>query len=218
MPLNKLPINPDPTQLNTELKRDIFKDLNCAQIGVIKSFDASDQSATIQIAMKRIVEIQDDGTKVLEDYPLILKCPVVFPSGGGFTLTFPVSDGDECLVVFADRGIDNWFVSGSGQQPASPRKHDINDAIAIVGVRSNPRALDNVSTTSAQIRTDDGSSFVEVNAEGVKVHAGTVYSWDCHGYGEKWTWTGGSNWTHDTYFTGATVTTNAHSINPPEIP
>lgn len=218
MPLNKLPVNTDPTHLNTELKRDIFKDLNCAQIGVIKAFDASDQSATIQIAMKRIVEIQDDGTKVLEDYPLILKCPVVFPSGGGFTLTFPVSDGDECLVVFADRGIDNWFVSGSGQQPASPRKHDINDAIAIVGIRSNPRALDNVSNTAAQIRTDDGTSFVEINNQGVHVHAGTVYSWDCHGYGQKLTWTGGNTWHYDNYTNGAIVTSTDHSINPPVIP
>lgn len=215
---NKLPVNPDNTELNTELKRDVFRNMNCAQIGIIKAFDASDQSATIQIAMKQIIGVEDDGTKILADYPLILKCPVVFPSGGGFTLTFPVAEGDECLVVFADRGIDNWFVAGEGQQPASPRTHDINDAIAIVGIRSNPRALSDVSTTSAQIRTDDGTSFVEVNQYGVHVHAGTVYSWDCHGYGEKWTWTGDVNWTHDTYFTGANVTTVAHNINPPEIP
>lgn len=215
---NKLPINPDLMQLNTELKRDIFRNLNCAQVGVIKAFDSSDQTATIQIAMKQIVRVEYDGTKILSDYPLILKCPVVFPSGGGFTLTFPVSDGDECLVVFSDRGIDNWLISGEGQQPTSPRTHDINDAIAIVGIKSNPRAIDGVSTTAATLRTDDGTSFVEVSPTGVHVHAGTVYSWDCHGYGEKWTWTGGTNWQRDTYFTGATVTTVTHNINPPEIP
>ena len=217
MPRNKLPINPDPSELNTELKRDIFQSINCAQIGIIRNFDGSDQTATIQLAMKKIVSVDDDGKKILADYPLILKCPVVFPSGGGFTLTFPVLEGDECLVVFTDRGFDNWLVSGSGQQPASPRMHDINDAIAIVGIRSNPRALSNVSTTSAQIRTDDGTSFVDVGTDGIHVHAGTVYSWDCHGYGEKWTWTGGTNWRHDTYFTGATVTTVNHNINPPVI-
>lgn len=74
---NKLPVNPDPSELNTELKRDVFRNINCAQIGIINAFDASDQSATIQIAMKQIIGIEDDGTKILADYPLILKCPVV---------------------------------------------------------------------------------------------------------------------------------------------
>lgn len=215
---NKQQINPDIAEVNTELKRDVFRNLNCAQIGIIRAFDASTQTATVQIAMKQILSVNDDGTKILGDYPLIAQCPVVFPCGGGFTLTFPIEEGDECLLVFGDRGIDNWLAFGNGQQPASPRTHDINDAIAIVGIKSNPNAISNFSTDSAQLRSDDGSSFVEVNAHGVKVHAGTVYQWDCHGYGEKWTWTGGTTWQHDTYFTGATVNTITHNINPPEIP
>ena len=33
---------------------------------------------------------------------------MVFPGGGGFALTFPVAAGDECLVVFASRCIDDY--------------------------------------------------------------------------------------------------------------
>ena len=93
--------------------------------------------------------------------------------------------------------------------------HDLSDGFAVVGFRSKPRVLSNVSTTAAQLRTDDGSTFVEINASGCKVHAGTVYEWDCRGYGEKWTWTGGADWTHDVYSIGANVTTNNHNIAPP---
>lgn len=215
---NKQQINPDMAEVNTELKRDVFRNMNCAQVGVIRAFDAATQTATVQIAMKQILSVNDDGIKILGDYPLIAQCPVMFPCGGGFTLTFPVNDGDECLLVFGDRGIDNWLVSGNGQQPASPRTHDINDAIAIVGIKSNPRAIDGVSTTAATLRTDDGTSFVEVSPTGVHVHAGTVYSWDCHGYGQKLTWLGDNMWHYDNYMTGAIVTSTDHAINPPEIP
>jgi hypothetical protein len=33
-------------------------------------------------------------------YPILNDLPVVFPRGGGVTLTFPIKEGDECLIVF----------------------------------------------------------------------------------------------------------------------
>jgi hypothetical protein len=208
-------MTPNETRLLDEQKRDVQMSIHCIKIGVIQDYDAAKQTATVSIAQKQVVRIEPDGTRILEDYPLISKCPVVFPSGGGFTMTFPLAAGDECVLMFNDRQIDAWLVNGPGFAPTTRRVHDISDAIAFVGLRSNPRALEDVSETAVQLRSDDGTNFVEVNQNGVRVHSDTVYEWDVHGYGQKITWTGGSTWRIDNYMTGATVTTVDHAIAPP---
>jgi hypothetical protein len=92
---------------------------------------------------------------------------VAFMGGGGMVATFPVSVGDEALVIFADRCIDNWFLRGGIQQPREPRAHSIADGIAFVGPRSLARSLVNLSTSTAQFRTIDASTFVEIAGGGV---------------------------------------------------
>ena len=210
-------------------KREVNKDFNAVKIGVIQSFSPGDSthgpSATVKIAQQQITSVAPDGTRTIQSYPLLATCPVYFPNGGGFTLTFPVAEGDECIILFNDRELDNWMINGPGQPPTTGRMHDLSDAIIIVGLRSNPRGLANISTNSTQLRSDDQTVFVDLNsntatvfAPHVKVHAGISYSWDVNGYGQKVTWTGGENYTIDNYVTGAIVTTNTHPIDPPEAP
>lgn len=59
---------------------------------------------------------------------------------------------------------------------------------------------------------------VRVEAADIELHASHSYSWDVGGFGERWTWTGGTTWQHKTWQTGATVTPVTQSINPPEGP
>ncbi|EOY8740663.1 Gp138 family membrane-puncturing spike protein, partial [Klebsiella michiganensis] len=122
-------------------------------------------TAVVQPAI-RYIERDNDGNKATKDYPLLVDVPVVFPRGGGCTLTFPVSEGDECLVIFADRCIDFWWQSGGVQEPVDGRMHDLSDAFCIVGPQSQAKKISGISTTSAQLRTDDGTAFIEVAAGG----------------------------------------------------
>lgn len=131
--------------------------------GIIQSFSASAMTCEVQPTIKVPVR-QIDGTIVTVALPLLVDCPVQFPSGGNCTLTFPVGPGDECLVVFASRCIDSWWQSGGVQEQAELRMHDLSDGFALLGFRSKPRALSGISTTAAQLRTDDGQAYVEVNA------------------------------------------------------
>lgn len=162
--------SPNPPSLEMLLdavKLELAKTINCAKVGIIQSFNAANQTATVLIAFTQVTSTSPSGVRTLAQYPLLLNVPVIFPAGGGFTLTFPISEGDECLVIFNDRQIDNWLAQGAGQPPSIGRVHDLSDGIAIVGVRSNPRALSGVSTNSAQLRSDDGTTFVEVKNGGL---------------------------------------------------
>ncbi|EPP7097557.1 Gp138 family membrane-puncturing spike protein [Klebsiella michiganensis] len=146
-------------------RKTLNEQLRVAMPGIIQSFDPDAVTAVVQPAI-RYIERDNDGNKLTNDYPLLVDVPVVFPRGGGCTLTFPVKAGDECLVIFADRCIDFWWQSGGIQEPVDERMHDLSDAFCIVGPQSQAKKISGISTTSAQLRTDDGSAFIEVSAGG----------------------------------------------------
>jgi hypothetical protein len=132
--------------------------------GIIISFNGV--TATVQPATK--VAIQDDkGNITYKTIAPISEVPVQFPSGGGFTHTFPIAPGDECWLSFGSRCIDGWWASGGIQPPLHPRQHDISDPVAHLGFRSKPRALANVSLTTHQIRSDDGATYIEMAGGGI---------------------------------------------------
>ena len=93
------------------LTEKIGSELRVAAPGIIQSYNAGTNTATVQLAIREKVN-QMDGTTADTDLPLLLDCPVMMPRGGGFALTFPVAAGDECLVVFADACIDSWWQPG----------------------------------------------------------------------------------------------------------
>jgi hypothetical protein len=129
---------------------------------IVRSFNAAQCTLVAQPAINARRTLPD-GTQEAMALPLLLDVPVCFPGGGGMTLTFPVAPGDECLVVFASRCIDGWWQLG-GQQPAlAPRMHSLSDGFAFVGVRSAPRALPAVSTSSVQLRNDAGTVALDIN-------------------------------------------------------
>lgn len=138
--------------------------------GVIRSFDPETVTCDVDIAIT--ARMTKAGTMV-EDFqyesvrhPILEDLPVVFPRGGGVTLTFPVKEGDECLIVFSSRSIDFWWQNGGVQERADGKVLDLSDAFVIPGPQSQARKISGISTSAAQLRTDDGSAFVEVAAGG----------------------------------------------------
>lgn len=140
--------------------------------GIIQSFDPVKMTCVVQPAIKAVLFAQDGSASDVA-LPLLLDCPVQFPSGGGFTQTFPLKEGVECLVVFASRCIDAWWASGGIQSQAEMRMHDLSDGFCIPGIRSVPNVIANISLTSTQLRSDDGSTFVDVAEDAVKIVAPT---------------------------------------------
>lgn len=152
-------------QADAQLAQAIMSAMRVSIPGIIQSFDTDAVTAVVQPAIKGS-EQDESGAEVSVNLPLLVDVPVVFPRGGGCTLTFPVKEGDECLVIFADRCIDFWWQSGGIQEPVDGRMHDLSDAFCIVGPQSQAKKISGISTTAAQLRTDDGSAFIELSAGG----------------------------------------------------
>lgn len=131
--------------------------------GLVQSFNPITQTAEIQCTIMRFIE-----SVGYMPIPMLVDCPVFFPSGGGFAFTFPIAQGDECLVIFAERSIDRWFAYGGIQPPGEYRMHDYSDGFALVGVRSQPNKLPTVSTSAVQLLSV-GTPVVSIDASGATI-------------------------------------------------
>lgn len=138
--------------------------------GIIESYDAERQTCTVQPAIKGKVEAPGGAISSVA-LPLLVDVPVMFPGGGGVVMTFPIAQGDECLVVFASRCIDAWWQSGGVQEALEARMHDLSDGFAIVGPRSQARKLADVSTSEAQVRNEAGTMVLSFNPETGRITA-----------------------------------------------
>lgn len=132
--------------------------------GILQSYNAAALTCTVQPSVQGQVRQQDGAWKDV-NLPVLLDCPVIFPSGGGFALTFPLKKGDEGLIVIASRCIDSWWYSGGVQKQARARMHDLSDGFFLPGCFSKPRALSNVPADRVQLRNDDRSIMVELGTQ-----------------------------------------------------
>ena len=108
-----------------------------------------------------------DGTQAWQNLPLCLNCKVIYFGGGGYVVTTPIAIGDEALLIFACRDISAWSQLGGVQPQSELRQHHLSDAFVLVGPRSLPNAISNVSTNTLQIRSLDGTEYIELAPSGV---------------------------------------------------
>lgn len=153
-------------------KKDIFLSMNCHAIGTIQSFTASNQTASATIAYQKVFFRVNSTTQAYEPYllpyPLLIDAPVICLGGGAAALTFPITAGDECLILFNDRDIDNWFASNTGGAPATARSHAFTDGFILVGIRSLSNVIENYDTANVVIQNDQakvaiGPSLIRIS-------------------------------------------------------
>lgn len=139
---------------------------------IVQSFDATKQTVVVQCALLENIRI--NGVQQSVDLGVIADVPIQFVTGGSWSFTLPIQPGDECDLLFADGCIDAWFQSGGQQSRIDGRRHSLSDAIAIFGIRSQPRKLANYSTTSAQLRSDDGNTVIDLAPNVITIKANNV--------------------------------------------
>lgn len=136
--------------------------LRVAMPGVVASFNAEKQTVEVDVAIYDKIKL--NGVVQDRKIPTLLDCPIVIPKGGGFALTFPIQAGDECLIIFADMCINEWFDAGGiNNVQQQIRRHDLADGFAILAPSSQPKVLSSYSTSDVQLRTEDGNTFIGIN-------------------------------------------------------
>jgi hypothetical protein len=125
--------------------------------GIVLSYDAATQTASIQPAVNRWVPDESSPDEDLsEPLPALQSVPVMWPKGRNFSVTGTLAAGDPVLLVCIDRDMSGWRTSGAQSDPQDARLHDWSSAVAIPGlvpstspfsVPSDAAALANVLDT-----------------------------------------------------------------------
>lgn len=121
-----------PTTLTDAIRNAVLYQLmniHTAFPGKVISYDYTQKKAVIQ---PQINKKYTDGT--VQAMPILNNVPVIFPFASGASITFPVNEGDYCLVLCCERSIDEWLTTARQAAPNDPRKLDISDAVAIMGL------------------------------------------------------------------------------------
>jgi len=150
------------SDVNFYIEQYLKQKLHTCIPAVIEKFDPVKQRAIIQPCIKQKIRFDTGEKEVIkfENRPLSLDVPVQFPQGGFGSLTFPVNKGDECLLIFCERDIDLWKDFSGIQGFEADQPFDINNAVAIIGFNSTPKAIKNFSSTDVQLRNQDASQTV----------------------------------------------------------
>lgn len=127
--------------------------------GRILNFDAKTGRADVlPVAIYRM----PDGT--LLNYPKITDVPVMFPGNGKAGIYFPLEEGDDCLLIFAEKSLEYWT---TGQITDTELDFDLTNAICIPGLMQNG----NKSLVDAY---DSNSLILNVNGTTVTLKDGLL--------------------------------------------
>jgi hypothetical protein len=134
--------------------------------------DSDGKTAKVQPTIKGRTYSEDGEAKSVE-YPQH-EAIVHFTRGGGWALTHPIKKGDEGVIIYCSRNIDDWHDQGGAREPLDRRTHDMSDCIFIPGIGNKTRDLKNISTDTIQFRSEQmqGSvplHYFEVDAKNGKI-------------------------------------------------
>lgn len=132
-------------------------------VRVMKNSDGKTVSAQPTVKARQTMP---DGTVQEVDYPEMSGL-ARFASGGGLSDTHPIAEGDEGLAIMASLSFWNWREQGGTQSQVDGRRHDLSDAVYISGIRSVPRDLKGISSTSMQRRSDDKQTVHDTSHTGI---------------------------------------------------
>lgn len=111
--------------------------------GRVVTFYGDTQTVDVEVAVQVPAASADqEGALEWDSIPTLAGVPVCYPSGGGFSLVFPLAPGDPVMLVFSDVATGEWFDSdGAGTvRPLDSRRHSAGYPVAFPGARPTSKA------------------------------------------------------------------------------
>jgi hypothetical protein len=139
--------------------------MTCMPVEVV-SWDGNEMTVSVQPTQQTRVQLSN-GSYAWINQGVMIHCPIIFFSGGGYTITAPPAPGQEGVAFFSNRSIDEWWMNGGIQKRKDLRTHDRSDGFVLVGPRSKPRVLSAINPHALEIRSDDGTAGMSFGLGGI---------------------------------------------------
>lgn len=137
-------------------------------------FNKDNMTVSVQPVVQEVIRVNAVPTQT--PLPVLDDVPVEFPNAGGWSITFPIQEGDECRLTFSDMAFDLWWQNGGLQNQPDGKlyRHDIGDATAFFGLRNKKNVIPDISPTSMQLRNDAGDVVIDLADGQISLTAGSV--------------------------------------------
>ena len=158
---------PDLVDILTDAIEDTLYDLHTGLPAKVVTFYSDRQMVDVQPLLKQVFLDENDEEKII-DIPKIHNVPILYPAGGGWAITWPMQTDDIVYLTFAERSLDPVLESDgkSTLDPVQARRHDLNDAVCIPGLRPVTMPLGNLTNDDLVIGREDGSNQIVIKADG----------------------------------------------------
>lgn len=155
------------------------RQLHTALPGVVDSYDAATQTATVSLQVQ--LETPEGGA--FEAVPALADVPVVWPGGAVGYFHGDLSAGDPVLCIFSESDFGGWFATGSVLPPDFQRRHGLY-GVAVPGLRREPLPVTSGHVTiggeELRLGSDSAANFVAL-ANLVDAHLSTIQAaYDAH--------------------------------------
>jgi phage baseplate assembly protein gpV len=122
--------------------------------GFVTAFNPATQRAQVQIGITRV----DSQGNSINPKP-ISDVPVCF-SGDAYSVEYQISPGCEGMILFSQRNIDAWKLTGGIADNPSARFHNAQDAVFIPGIRSLGKTIKSFQNNGMRLRNADGTQYL----------------------------------------------------------
>lgn len=158
-------------------------DIHTSIPAIIQSVDYANQVVSAIPAIQ--IKIVDPNTKLVRyiNRPLITNIPMAlaWSEGLGLGTTMPYRTGDKCTLIFAERALDNFLITGEISPPADGptpdtctiRCFDETDAMCFPGIITKAK-IPNYSPDAVEIRNADKSSLFSLSNTSLTMKQGGV--------------------------------------------
>lgn len=148
----------------------------------IQKYYPETQTADVILSAEHIGSSTDQVDRLQTRVP-ILGVPVHTPSGGGWSMTFPIKAGNTCEVRFSQVGYDHWLYEdkdAAGLEfnrpaPHLKRKFSEEDGFCQVGFNTLPQAILDYSATDTELRNSDRVQRISLKEDlSIEIVSGTT--------------------------------------------
>lgn len=112
------------------LKTNVMSAIHCSNIGKIRSFNAENCTAAVEIMQLSVVNGITEIPTILPDVPVMMF------GNNTSKIVPPDIIGSNCLVISQDRNIDNFMTTGESYAPDNDRTHSYADCVALLTLNS----------------------------------------------------------------------------------
>lgn len=136
-------------------------ELNTSMPARIISYDYEKNMAVVQPELKRKYKGEESAVLL----PTISNVRVCFQRLGDAHLRLPIASGVTGQLIFNQRSIDGWIVSGGEIDPLEPRRFSLSDAVFYPGLYPNNKPMkSSAAQDSIELKLKD--SYLEILANG----------------------------------------------------